>query len=104
MQYLPGSQNTSADCLPRIAINHLIADKELAKEQNLDPSCLDMLENTLITIEHLVDIPNSLHKLHVDTSKGIKRPIVPSSLQTQLIDHSHNLVHKGIDATQKMIS
>ena len=67
MQYLPGSQNASADYLYRIAINHLIADKELpftlqelAKEQNLDPSCLDMHENTSITIEQ-VDIPNSLH-------------------------------------------
>ena len=67
MQYLPGSQNTSADCLSRIAINDLIADKELpftlqelAKEQNLDPSCLNMHENTSITIEQ-VDIPNSLH-------------------------------------------
>ena len=110
MQYLPGSQTTSADCLSGIAINHLIADKELpftlqelAKEQSLDPSCLDMHETTSITIEQ-VDIPNSPHKLHVDTSTGIQRPIVPSSLQTQLIDHYHNLAYTGINATQKMIS
>ena len=53
--------------------------QELAKKQNLDPSCLDMHEKTSITIEQFDNL-NTLHKLHVYTSTGIQGLIVPTSL------------------------
>ena len=109
IQHLPGNENVFADCLSRVVIQQVLdrdqipfSASDIAREQQNCPGLLDFPPNTSIVISQ-EPLSDSNLILHVDTSKGHPRPIIPPSMQDQLIWHYHCLSHAGIKATQKLL-
>ena len=109
IKHIPGKDNVVADCLSRVVIEHVFdkdqlpfSASDLAKAQSCCPDLKTFPKGSTIVVSE-EPIPNSNLVLYVDVSQGYPRPILPPSVQDQIIWHYHNLSHPGINATQKLI-
>ena len=106
---LPGHLNVVADCLSRVVIQNLFwAEKppftleELVKAQQQYQVHQDIPSSSNVQLKYL-SFPNSNKTILIDCSTGTNRPLVPPSLQSQLIRHYQNMAHVGIRATHRLI-
>lgn len=111
IRYIPGKENVIADLLSRLASissqpKPLVDYKLLQAEQEKDAEITDLLANkTHSLIIKRVQMPDSNIHIWCDFSmaNGTARPIVPSSMRTNIIKAIHNIAHTGSKATHSSI-
>jgi Integrase zinc binding domain len=73
----------------------------LAEAQESCPDCARAATSTAL---REVRIEAQGHKLWVDTSSGVMRPLVPAGLRRQVFVAIHSLAHPGIRASRQLIA
>jgi transposase InsO family protein len=73
----------------------------LAAAQRSCPDCARAVTSTALRV---VKVEVEGHKLWVDTSSGVLRPLVPAELRRRIFAAVHSLAHPGIRASRRLIA